>query len=127
MNEEEIKRKVLSYLGFAKKSGRVLVGQSAVTDGARSGAARAVILASDASERTKKQINDKCSSHGVKIAPVALTGDEIARALGSGMTVSAAAVTDAGLASAILKTVCDGDQPNDQLKERIFPRESGNR
>ena len=123
MTDEEVKRKILSYLGFAKKSGRIALGAEQVIKSVREGSARAVIASSDSSERTKKQIYDKCASYGAPIAPVDVTGDEIASALGCRMTVSAAAVTDTGLARAILE-VPRGEH---QLKERIFPQESGNR
>ena len=123
MTDEEIKKKVLSYVGFAKKSGKISVGAEQVIKAVRQGSARVVIASSDSSERTKKQIYDKCASHGAPLAPVDVTGDELASALGSKMTVSAAAVTDTGLARAILE-VSRGEH---QLKERIFPQESGNR
>ncbi len=123
MSDEEIKRKILSYVGFAKKSGRIALGAEQVIKTVRTGAARAVIASSDSSQRTKKQIYDKCASHGAPLVPIEITGDELAHALGGRMTVSAAAVTDAGLAAAIL----DAARDENETKERIFPHESGNR
>ncbi len=123
MSGEEIKRKILSYVGFAKKSGNISVGAEQVMRTVRAGAARAVVAASDSSERTKKQIYDKCKSHGAPLVPVEISGDELARALGKSMNVSAIAVTNAGLARAIL----DAARDENETKERIFPHESGNR
>jgi|GEM_PF-1877257 len=133
MTNEEIKKKIISYLGFAKKSGKILVGTDAVLGGIRGKDAGriAVVLAADASERTKKQIKDKCSHYGVSIASVSPTGDEMAGAVGKRMTLSALAVTDASLAAAILSahpedeiSAADCHAGEDtQLKERIFPNE----
>ena len=123
MTDEEIKRKILSYVGFAKKSGKIALGAEQVIKTVRQGSARVVIASSDSSDRTKKQIYDKCASHGAPVAPVDVTGDELASALGSRMTVSAVSVTDAGLAHAILDTA----RQDKETKERIFPQESGNR
>ena len=124
MTRDVLNKKALSYLGFARKAGRVLIGTDAVLKGARSAPGRiAVVLASDASERTRKQINDKCAFYGVHISPASPTGDEIARAVGKRMTVSAAAITDEGLASALI-TASDGiENANTQLEERIFPQD----
>ena len=133
---EEIKRKILSYIGFARKSGGAVFGTDAViAEVRRSGAAGRICVAasSDASDRTLKQIRDKCSHYGVRLVEAGLTGDEIARAAGKKMTVSAVAITDKNLAKAIAAAAenSGGDDNNgpatrdEQLKERIFPHESG--
>ncbi len=130
MKDTEIKKKVMSYLGFARKSGNVVIGSDGAENAARRGDAKVVILAADASERTKKQVSDKCASFNVPIVRDLLTGDEIASCTGKRMTVSAAAVTERGLSEAILAVTaseCGHDGGNTQLKERIFPHESGNR
>ena len=104
MTKEEISRKTLSYLGLARRCGKCAVGSDAVMSAVRKTGSEekvAVILASDASERTKKQISDKCAHYGVTLVKDLLTGDEIASAVGKKMTVSTAALTEKNLASAI--------------------------
>ena len=125
MNGRSPKDKILSYLGFARKSGCAAIGSSGVMAAVREKNGNTVVItASDCSERTKKQIRDKCESHGAPLLPDMFTGDEIARAVGSKMTVAAVAVTDRNLVTAILNTASDGAaQPN----ERNFPLESGKR
>ncbi len=133
MTDEERKRKIISYVGFARKCGACAVGtDSAIAEARRSGAAGKICVAisSDASERTLKQIKDKCSYYGVPLVETGLTGDEIARAAGKKMTVSAVAITDKNLARAVLSLEdaadnSDPDSGDEQLKERIFPHESG--
>ena len=135
MTDEERKRKILSYIGFARKCGGAAFGTDQVIAEARkSGAAGkiCVVISSDASERTLKQIKDKCSYYGVALIDAGLTGDEIAQAAGKKMTVSAAAITDKNLARAVrdlgeagAPDINGPDKTGEQLKERIFPHESG--
>ena len=124
MNGRTSKDKILSYLGFAKKSGCAAVGAGPALAAVRGSGGAVVVAASDASDRTKKQLRDKCESYGAALIPDTFTGDELARAVGSKMTVAAVAVTDKNLTTAILNAASDGaPQPN----ERNFPLESGKR
>lgn len=136
MTDKEKKNKIISYVGFAKKCGGIAVGTDGVlAEVRRSGAAGriCVVTASDASERTLKQIKDKCSYYGVTLIVGVLTGDETARAAGKKMTVSAVAITDMNLASAVISIADqsgaddtnDPDGGDEQFNERIFPHESG--
>ena len=126
MITDSAKKKILSYLGLARKSGKAVLGADRVISAVRGKQCFAVLLADDASARTGKQIRDKCSSYGAPLVECGITGDELAKAAGAGMTLSAAAVTDRGIAGAILSEA-GSDPQNNQLNERIFPRESGNR
>ena len=103
MADAAAKRKALSYIGFAARSRAIAVGTEAVISEIRkcSPGTVAVVLATDASERTKKQINDKCTSHGAPVAAVPLTKDEIAGAAGKKTSVSAVAVTNRDLVRAL--------------------------
>ncbi len=127
MTPDEMKRKALSYIGFAKRSGKVAVGAEQTISAIRTAQGKATaVLSSDSSERTKKQIKDKCAHYDAPLVIPGLSGDDLARAAGKKMTVSTLAVTDASLASA-LAALCGDEEPDTQLKERIFPPESGNR
>ena len=136
MTDEEKKKKILSYIGFAKKCGGIAIGtDSVIAETRRNGAAGkiCVVTSSDASARTKKQLVDKCSYNGVTLVDAGLTGDEIARAAGKKMTVSAVAITDRSLAKAVAALADESaaagsngpGRGNEQFKERIFPHESG--
>ena len=94
---------ILRMLGLAKRARKLAVGTDAAIDAARSGKAAAALVASDASERTKKQIGDKCASHGVPLIRLEADRSALAAALGSkdGQT-SACAVTDRNMAIKIL-------------------------
>ena len=127
MTPEEKKRKALSYIGFARRSGKIAVGAEQTMSAIRTAQGKATaVLSGDSSERTKKQIKDKCAYYKTPLVTLDLSGDDLARAAGKKMTVSTLAVTDASLASA-LAALCGEEEPDTQLKERIFPPESGNR
>jgi ribosomal protein L7Ae-like RNA K-turn-binding protein len=59
--------KVLSSLGMAMRAGKVITGDEIVEKAIRAGKAKLVIIASDASDNTKKKFSDKCNSYDVKL------------------------------------------------------------
>ena len=94
---------VLRMLGLARRARKLAVGTDAVLDAVRSGKAPVALVASDASDRTKKQVGDKCASYGVTLIKLEADRRSLAAALGSkdGQT-SACAVTDRNMAIKIL-------------------------
>ena len=68
---------ILGWMGLCKAAGGVRCGKS-----------KLVMIASDASERTRKQIKDKCEFHGVKCVECGFSSEEIGRAIGRGSTVA---------------------------------------
>ena len=90
---------ILRMLGLAKRAGKLAVGTDATLNAARSGKAAIALVASDASDRTKKQIGDKCAAYGVTLIAIEADRSALAAALGSkdGQT-SACAVTDRNMA-----------------------------
>ena len=110
MNDTEITRRLLGYIGFAARSGNISVGSELTLKAIRHSAGKggiAALLASDASERTKKQVSDKCAFYKVFLVTSDATSDEIGTALGKTAPVAAAAVTDKNLAAAIKKLYTD--------------------
>ena len=59
--------KFLSYLGLAQRARKLATGEDIVLKSIRSGSAKLVIIAQDASENTKKKFYDKCSYFKVPI------------------------------------------------------------
>ena len=57
--------KIKGMLGLANRAGRLIKGEQMVLDAIRSGKARIVLVAEDASDNTKKLFSDKCSYYGV--------------------------------------------------------------
>lgn len=95
-------RKLLSYVGFAARSRSVAVGTEQALGAVRKAPAEvAVVVAADASDRTKKQLRDKCTFYGAAHFEPDITSEELAGLVGKMSLVSAVAVTDRNLAKAI--------------------------
>lgn len=95
------RNKILSMLGLAQRAGRVESGEFCCERAVKSGRAKLVIVAEDASPGTKKSFRDMCDYYKVAIR----TGPDretMGRAIGRKMRVSLA-VTDDNFANAILK------------------------
>ena len=60
-------RKLFGMLGLAKRAGKVSTGAFICGKMIKSGRARLVILARDASENTKKSVRDSCKHYRVKL------------------------------------------------------------
>jgi ribosomal protein L7Ae-like RNA K-turn-binding protein len=88
--------KVLSRLGLAMRAGKLISGEETVLKAVRSGEAKLVLLAGDASENTAKKISDKCNSYNVQLL-IGFTRFELGSAVGKPERVLFA-VTDRGFA-----------------------------
>ncbi len=91
MNEQWI-----SFLGLANRARKLISGEELVVREVRKQKAKLVLLASDASENTKKKVADKCSYYNVsvKIVPDRYT---LGQAIGKDARV-VVAVMDEGFA-----------------------------
>lgn len=99
MTEEKIK----GLLGIAKKSGNLVSGELMTKQAVQQGEAFLVIVASDASDNTKKLFDDKCKFYNIPLI-TAFHKEALGKAIGCDQR-SSAAVTDTGLAEAILKKI----------------------
>ena len=93
--------KVLSYLGLAMRGRNLVSGEFQTEEAVKSGKALLVIVAEDASEKTKKLFHDKCSYYEVPVY-VYGTKQSLGGTIGKDLR-SSLAVTDQGLAQAIEK------------------------
>ncbi|MEG2003349.1 MAG: ribosomal L7Ae/L30e/S12e/Gadd45 family protein [Clostridia bacterium] len=85
--------KVLSCLGLAKKAGKLSVGTASTLDEIKNKKALLVILASDASDNTKKLITDKAKFRSIPYQELDCTCSEMGDALGK-TACACAAITD---------------------------------
>ena len=97
------KNKVLGTLGLAMKSGNVVSGEFKTEQAVRSGTAKLVIVAEDASGNTKKKFSNSCSYYHVPIA-VFEKKEVLGNAIGKRYRASLA-VLDRGFASSIRKNL----------------------
>ena len=91
--------KVLSLIGLAMKAGRCISGETMTESETKSGRARLVIIASDASENTKKKFRDMCKFYKV---PIYMYGckDTLGHAMGKEFRASLE-ILDEGFADGI--------------------------
>ena len=96
--DEKTFARALPTLLLCRKAGAVTAGVGAALDAVRrtGGRPAAVVLASDASDRTKKQLRDKCAFYGVDLFEIPAPSDELGRFLGKGSLCAAAAIEKRG-------------------------------
>ena len=99
------KDKVLCLIGLAMKAGRCTSGEMMTESETKSGRARLVIIASDASENTKKKFRDMCKFYEV---PIYIYGDKdtLGHAMGKEFRASLA-ILDEGFADGIQRELKD--------------------
>ncbi|MDO4618393.1 MAG: ribosomal L7Ae/L30e/S12e/Gadd45 family protein [Clostridia bacterium] len=73
--------KVLSFIGLAKKAGKLISGTEIVLDAVRHGKSKLVVIATDISEKQEKAIVKTLTHYNVKYVKYA-TKSELGKALG---------------------------------------------
>ena len=93
--------KVESLLGLCTRSRNLVSGEFAAEGAVKDGSARLIIVASDASDNTKKLFKDKCNFYEVPCFEYG-TKESLGHAIGKEMRASIA-VLDEGFAKSIKK------------------------
>ena len=92
---------ILSLLGLALRGGRLVMGEEPVEAVARARDARVLLLASDAADNTRRRVEHFAEAGQCLWLRVPFTKAELGRQFGR-TSVAVAAVTDVGLASAVV-------------------------
>lgn len=100
-----VEKKTLSLLGLATKAGKIASGEFQTENAVKDGTAQLVLVASDASDNTKKLFRDKCSYYGV---PVYIYGNKetLGAAIGKEFRASVA-ILEEGFAKAVQKKIIE--------------------
>ena len=94
--------RALSLIGLATKAGKTASGEFMTERETKSGRARLVIVAEDASYNTKKHFQDMCAHYGV---PICIYADKVTLGHAMGKEFRASlAVLDEGFAKEIKKS-----------------------
>lgn len=93
--------KVLTLLGFCRKAGKLTVGTEQVTALVKSGTPCLVILASDISEKTEKELTFFSKSGKAVVIRLPFDRETVAHATAT--TAGVLATTDEGFCKAILQ------------------------
>lgn len=97
----EKKRKMADLLSICIKAGKAVKGFDSAKESVENGAAFAVLTASDASEKTVKEIRFVCGKYDIPVLTTELEKSEIGRF--SGKETAVIAVCDKGFASGFIK------------------------
>ncbi len=112
MTREVDARRLLGLLGFAAKARKLCTGTDLVLDAVRRhGSANhkksqtrgLVIIAADASQNTKKRIENCCAHYGVPCFTVQIPKYDLSRAIGKMSLAAVCGVFDKGFTPALLK------------------------
>jgi len=99
----------LTLLGLAKRAGKLEVGDEASRAAISTATAKALLVAADASERTKSSFEFIADSAAIPLIPVSETREEIGNALGK-RPCAVVAICDTGLSAAILKKLAEENE-----------------
>lgn len=100
--------KTLSLLGLMRRANAIAIGETATGNAARSGEAKLLLLASDASDNAAKRIRGFAEGRKLKTVTLPYTKDEIAAATGK-VGCSMAAICDRGFADALMKRLSESE------------------
>lgn len=95
--------RALSMIGLATKAGKTVTGEFSTEKAVKEGKAYLVVVADNASDNTKKKFRNMCDYYQVTIK-IFSDKDALGNACGKEFRASLA-VTDAGLADAIIKQI----------------------
>lgn len=77
-----MRKKIISYLGFAKKSGNLVAGVNTCSFAMNKGKVKLMILAQDISENSEKKIMKEIRKHDIRYVKYG-NSDELSHAAGS--------------------------------------------
>ena len=97
-----MREKTLKFLGLMRRANALQVGENNTGEAVRSGKAKLLLLASDASDNARKRAESFTAGRSCLLLPLPFTKEELSAALGLG-GCSMAAVTDLGFANALIK------------------------
>lgn len=111
----------LALLGLARRAGMLEIGDESARVALQSKKARVLLMASDASDRTKDTFTFIAESCEVPYVEVSETREELGNALGK-RPCAAVAVCDIGFASAIIKKLSEHNEAAALVAGEIISR-----
>ena len=97
--------KFLMAVGLAKRAGHAVFGTEQVRDSAKAGKAKLIIVASDVSENTRKEITDTAAFYKTECIISCYTMAQLSSAAGMLRSTSSVAVTDENMTVLIKNSI----------------------
>ena len=104
MNSEK-NRRTANLLGICIRAGKTVKGFDSAVEAAKNGTAKSLLTASDASEKTVKEVEFYCGKYGVKHFRTELSKTDIGKLCGKDTAVIA--VTDQGFTDGFEKIISE--------------------
>lgn len=99
-------QKLYGLMGIATKAGKIAAGTEACCEGVEKKNVKLVLIATDAAERTKKMLKEKCEQFLVPIYEIA-TIEQLSSAIGK-PNKAVIGIKEKGFAEAIIKIINGG-------------------
>lgn len=99
---QEGAKKLLGLLGFAARARKLVCGTDLCRDEIRRGKLQLVLVASDASQNTKKRIIDACKYYDTDMCHIPLTASELSDRIGKTGNIAVVGVTDMNFVNGIV-------------------------
>lgn len=93
--------KVLSLLGLARRAGKIALGFDPAADSAKSGQSRLILITSDISPKTKKELEFSLRDIGTPIRSIPYDVKTLGSAVGKAAKI--VSVNDEGFAGSVMK------------------------
>jgi len=109
------------YIGLCMAAGGVVCGVDSILESVRRGRVKFLLIAADASERTKKQLTDKCKYYNVKYFIIRHDSAVLSQMLGRKSSTAAAAFGGKGPWREVLnglEAVENSSKTDERLEER---------
>lgn len=118
-------RKLCGLLGLAAKAGRIQSGEFSTEKSIKTKRAKLCIIASDASEATKKHISDMCAYRNVPVFTELLDKEILGHTIGKQMRASLT-VEDEGFAKTLLQIIeVEGGNPTGGYQNTLRSGQEG--
>lgn len=91
---------MINIIGLARRARKTTLGTNITIEGVRKQTVKVVILATDASDNTKKLVTDKCKTYHVEVVSQ-LPSNELSKAVGKG-NIMVIGIIDEGFSKLIL-------------------------
>ncbi|MCR5599672.1 MAG: ribosomal L7Ae/L30e/S12e/Gadd45 family protein [Ruminococcus sp.] len=104
----EKNRRTANLLGICIRAGKTVKGFDSAVEAAKNGSAVSILTASDASDKTVKEVEFYCGKFNVKHLRTELSKSDIGKLCGKETAVIA--VTDKGFTDGFEKIISDGSQ-----------------
>ncbi len=99
-----MKKNTMGVIGLAARARGIAIGSNQVLEAVRGNKAKLVLIASDVSDNTKKNLTDKSTYYSVKFTVADVTAEELGRMVGHSNT-AAIAFTDVNFVKAYEKSL----------------------